>query len=219
MEEYRSKVDIIYEILLNSIIEGVLKPGERIIISKTARENKMSEIPVREAIRRLESEGYLEVNANQSVTVRRYDSEKITQIFQIKGVLEGFASRLSIDYLRPSNFKKLSKINEDIRQAHLENKTDKYSSLNMKFHLEIYSVIPQKELYDMIVELWAKWGMTKSVFKIAPERVEESYDDHKMIIQLLQEKRCDEVEAFVRKHKFTAGLRFVKNIITYENKQ
>ena len=207
MMEYKSKVDIIYDILLNDIIRGAYKPGERIIISKAARDNKMSEIPVREALRRLESKGYLEISANHGATVRNYDPEKTTQIFQIKGVLEGFASRLSIDYLCPADFKKLAKINEDFRQAYVKNDIDKCSSLNMKFHLSIYKIIPQKELYEMIANLWTKWEITQSLFKFMPEYVEEFYNEHKKIIQLLEEKQYDEVEKFMRQHKFLAAQR------------
>jgi len=211
MDGYKSKVDIVYDNLFEDIINGNYNPGDRMIISKIAKESKVSEIPVREAIRRLESEGYVKINANQGAIVSEMDVDMITQIFQIKGVLEGFASRMSIDYLRGEDFEKLKSINRNILQAFNDNEIDRYSELNIEFHLTIYKCIPQREMYNMIVDLWKKWGMTRKVFNIVPTRAGESYDEHEIIIKMLEDKEYDNVETFVRQHKFKAGQQFVSH--------
>ena len=205
MKEYKSKVDIVYETLMEDIVNGVYHTNDRLIVSQIAKHMHVSDIPVREALRRLESLGYVRINANQGAVVSAIDKDDIISIFQIKGVLESYASRLSIDYMTAKDFKKLHSINEKIKDIGLKSDSKKHSELNMKFHLAVYSVIPQKMLYNTIVDLWQKWTITKSVFTVSPKRMNTSYLEHEEIIRLLENKDYDGVETFVRSHKFTAG--------------
>ena len=203
MRAYKSKVDLVYENLLSGIENGVYEPGKRLVISQLAKDNESSEIPVREAIRRLESEGYVEIQANKGHYVKAFDPEKAITIFQIKGVLEGYASRLAIDYLTEADLDGLRELNTQMQAC--EEAGQNYSDLNQKFHLAIYQRLPQRELYDMICELWKKWGITRSVFSMAPSMIPGSIKDHEHIIQLLSEKDYDGVEQCVRAHKEKAG--------------
>ena len=212
MRQYKSKVDIIYEILMDKIAKGAYKEDNRLVISQIAKQNHVSDIPVREAIRRLESEGYVEINANQSATVREFSDEFIDEIFHIKGVLEGYATRLSVDYLTEHDIKKLRAKNKLMRKAGEERNYNKFSQLNMQFHLDIYKSAPHHELYLMICDLWKKWRITRWVFSIAPDRMENSFLEHEEILRLIEEKQRDQVELYVREHKFKSGLAFTKNI-------
>lgn len=211
MQGYKSKVDIVYENILDGIAQGVYKFGDRLIISQLAKENAASEIPVREAIRRLESEGYVELQANKSPYVKAFDPEKAITIFQMKGVLEGYASRLAIDYLTPEDLQRLQKINDEMRACKPNGK--KHSELNVQFHLAIYDKIPQREWYDMINDLWKKWGITRSVFSMEVDLIPGSIQDHDRIIQLLSEKDYDGVEQCVREHKERAGAVMSKHLL------
>lgn len=210
MQRYKSKVDLIYELLIENIGENVYSQGDRLIISKIARQNNVSEIPVREALRRLESEGYIEIKANQGAIVSGFNKERLVSIFQIKGVLEGYATRISIDYQTPNSIKKLRYKNELLKKAVNEKNMIDSSDLNMQFHLAIYECIPQKELYYLICELWKKWSITKSVFNLVPKRVGISIQEHEEIIRLIEQKEYDKVEWYVRTHKFGAGRELAK---------
>ena len=174
--QYKSKVDLIYEELMDNITSGVYQCGDRLNIRQIAQKNKISEIPVREAIRRLESEGYVTVHANQGATVNEMTDADVMEIFQLKGLLEGYAARLAIDYLTPEDYQKLRQINDELRQA--------------------------KEL---IAELWKKWRITKTVFEHSPDRSANSVPEHEEILRLMEQRRYDETEMCVRNHKYRAG--------------
>ncbi len=66
----RTKADTVYEALQNAIISGHLEPGERLRQEDVAEQWGVSQTPVREAFRRLESEGLVEYEANRGVVVR-----------------------------------------------------------------------------------------------------------------------------------------------------
>ena len=212
MRQYKSKVDIVYEFLMDKIAKGAYKEDGRLVISQIAKQNNVSDIPVREAIRRLESEGYVKINANQSVLVREFSDEFIDEIFHIKGVLEGYAARLSVDYLTESDIEKMRAKNQLMRKAGEEGNYAKFSQINMQFHLDMYKSTPYHELYSTIQDLWKKWHITRWVFSLAPDRMENSFLEHEEILRLVEEKRYDQVELYVREHKFKAGQAFTKKM-------
>ena len=208
---YKSKVDIVYEQLLDWIVQGKYKQGDRLVISHIARKLDISEIPVREAIRRLESEGYLKIYANAGAVIDCFDKNTLTSIFQIKSVLEGYASRLSIDYISDDMIRELKRINDDMRNLS-DDRGDELSDLNMQFHRKMYECIPNHELYNMIVSLWNKWRITRTVFKVSSVNRDESVREHERIIELIEQKSHDELEQYVRNHKLRAGMNLIKSI-------
>ena len=116
-------------------------------------------------------------------------------------MLEGYATRLSIDYVTPALLKKLRSLNGQMKKAVDAGNYPKYSELNVKFHMSIYEATPYTELYNMIQDLWRKWSITRSVFAVDPNRMQESTREHEEIIRLLEERQYDQVEQYVRLHK------------------
>lgn len=218
MIEYRTKVDILYDIIIKKISDGTYSPNERLVISQISKENRVSDIPVREAIRRLESEGYVYINANQGAVVSEFTVERLAEIFQIKAVLEGYAARLSIDYLSESDIDKLRDDNKKLQQALENNKVEEYAKLNMDFHLRMYQSLPQKELYGLICDLWKKHSITKKVFSLSPDSMKDSIREHEEIIELICAKDYDNLEHMLRVHKMRAGTDLTKRLCFEEKK-
>lgn len=212
MKRFTSKVDLAYEILMEDLEKGVYKQGDRLIISQLSQKLNVSDTPVREAVRRLESEGHLRVVANQGPTVTGYDREKLLNLVQVKGVLEGYATRLSIDYLTPKDIGKLRELNNQFLLAYQENNVKKYSQVNTQFHMDIYKSIDNKDLYSIIQDLWRKWNINKSVFSIILKSACLSVEEHEQILVLIEKKAYNEVEAYVRNHKFRSGMEVVNYI-------
>lgn len=212
MNEYKSKVDIVYDYLLSCIVDQKIQYGDRIIIRNVATTCGVSEIPVREALRRLESEGYLEISANAGARFIGTNPQSILGYFEIKSVLEGYAARKSIDFLTENDIKELYSLIDQQKAAHRDNNARLFSKLNIAFHQKIYSALPNKELTDLIATLWKKWQITTSVFSMAPRRMEESCREHEQILSLIQEKKYEETELFVRQHKQNSAKDMVKKL-------
>jgi DNA-binding GntR family transcriptional regulator len=205
MRAFHTKVDLIYEKLKTMINDGEVKPNERLVISQIARENNISDIPVREAIRMLESDGLVKIIPNVGPIVTELRYEDIAEHFMIRGLLEGFATRLSIDLLTNQQLDELDDIIERMKDAYNHHDMKEYSKLNIEFHQLIYSSIKGTKLHNMINELWEKWERTRSVFVLAPERSRESIEEHEQIVAYIKEKKYDEVECLVREHRSRTG--------------
>ena len=200
----KSKVDLVYEYLFNELAQLNYRSGDKLVISQIAAACNVSEIPVREALRRLESNGYVRIVPNQGAVAVGLEKSTIADIVQIKGVLEGFATRLSIDYLSANDLERLHQINEELRAAVEAGNVGRVSDLNMQFHMSIYERIPQAELTSMITDLWRKWSVTKKIFSVSPSIRDQSYDEHEQILALIRNRNYAEVEQYVREHKFKA---------------
>ena len=205
MINYKSKVDLAYDYLIEKINMGEYSQGDRLVISQISKQLSISDIPVREALRRMESDGYIKILANQGAVVFGLSKTRLINIYQIRGVLEGYASRLAVDCLTPKQIRQLYVNIEKTHEAYEKKNYKKVSQLNYEFHMSMYENIPNHELYNIIFELWQKWSITKKVFSVAPQRIPASMEEHKKILELIETKKHDEVEQFVRTHKLAAG--------------
>jgi DNA-binding GntR family transcriptional regulator len=114
---YQTKSEIIYQEIKEDIINGKYKPNERIVISDVAREFGASDIPVREAMRHLESDGLIQSKPYVGAIVTNFDLADIRKIYQIRAVLEGLATRQAVDRIDKNGFKKLETILSKMMKA------------------------------------------------------------------------------------------------------
>lgn len=212
--QYKTKTQIIYEKLKDEINGGTYLPGDRIIISKIAKDNNISEIPVREAIRTLESENLVELVPNVGPIVSKIKEEDIIEHFMIRGLLEGHATRLSIDYISTEMLDELDELVDKMDRYLEEGNLIEYGKLNKYLHLSIYSCMPYKMLYKMIEEMWEEYERTRTVFMISPSRSKSSNNEHREILRLIRNKEYDNVEAYLRNHKVKSSYELVKYIST-----
>ncbi len=203
----------VYEALRKDIIDGRLKPGQKIIMSEVAKEFGLSDIPVREAIRRLESEGYVHFTPHVGAIVSELDGDKIIELYLIRMELESLATRLAVPHVTSKDIDFLIKKNQEMALAIQAQKLEKLGALNKEFHLRIYRAAPYPTLTQLIEDLWEKMERTQCVFSFVPERAVESVEEHKKIIEALKAKDTKLAEQLVKNQKsFTMGAlqRFIK---------
>ena len=96
MVAFKTKNMAVYEALRQDIIDGRLKPSQKLIMSDLAKRFELSEIPVREAIRRLESDGIVEFTPHMGAVVSKIDESEFVEIYLIRIELEALANRLAV---------------------------------------------------------------------------------------------------------------------------
>ena len=80
---FRSKNEVVYDLLHQAIIRGDYKPGERIVIDELASRLDVSQIPIREALRQLEADGFVTNEPYVGVTVTGISADFIFEIFAL----------------------------------------------------------------------------------------------------------------------------------------
>lgn len=199
--KYQTKNQAVYEALRRGIVEGKLKPRQKIVIREVAKEFGLSDIPVREAIRRLESDGYINFTPHIGAVVSEIDEQKFVETYLIRIELESLATRLAVSHITSSDIEFLINKNNEMKKALTENKYEKIGAINRDFHLRIYRAAPYPYLNQLIATLWERVERTQSVFAYVPERAVAAVIEHERIIDALKNKNLALSEKLMKDQK------------------
>ena len=109
--------DVVREKIRTRIAEGIWGPGFRLVERDLAEEFEVSRVPVREALRALESEGFIELLPRRGAVVRDLTRSVVADLFDIRQVLEGLAARLVAERADADGLARLAAVVEDGRRA------------------------------------------------------------------------------------------------------
>lgn len=185
---FKTKSDIIYQELKADIIDGKYKPEERIVISEVARKFGASDIPVREAMRHLESDGLIQNTPYVGAVVTNFDIDDIQKIYQIRTVLESMATRLSIQRIKKMELTLLEKVVRQMESAVELKNYGLLADLNTKYHGIIYSASGNEYLKKVIFELWNMSLRARAIFIFIPSRAVEALKEHKKILAAIKKR-------------------------------
>jgi DNA-binding GntR family transcriptional regulator len=197
----KTKNVLLYEKLRQKIVKGALKPGQRLVMAEIAKAFGASETPVREAIRRLESEGYVSFTPHAGAVVTRIDERELSEIYLIRISLEALATRLAVPHLTGRDLEWLEKKNREMAAAFEKNRFESLARLNKAFHLRIYKAAPYPRLYKMIGDFWEAFDRWPSVFSYVPERAGASVAEHDKIIEALTEGNLERADELMKDQK------------------
>lgn len=142
-----SASDIVLKFLRDSIIDGTLDEGEPIRQDEVARMFKVSKIPVREALKRLEAEGLVAFHRNRGAVVTSLSEPEIVQIFEVRAILESNATRLAVPRLSEES---LARAEEYCEAFARETDVARWAELNWSFHSRLYEDAQRPYLLRMI---------------------------------------------------------------------
>jgi DNA-binding GntR family transcriptional regulator len=197
-----NKQERTYTILRDRINAGNLAPLERLNIDALARELGVSPIPVREALRRLEAEGWVRFTHNLGAVVSPVDSTSWEQAMVALAILEGAASAEAQRNLRKSDLARLRKIAVAMEEAAARADPLRFSKLNRSLHATIISRCPNTYLTDLLEQTNNRLDRLRStMFVYLPHRSGEALQEHIRLIELLETGTKDEVESYARWHK------------------
>src|SRR5581483_8281538 len=107
---------MVHTILQQRILDGVLRPGERIDLDAIAQELAVSRTPVRTALRQLESEGLVTIYPHRAVMVSELSADDLEQIYAVRIHLETLAAQMAVPNLTDSDLAEIRRIHHEIIQ-------------------------------------------------------------------------------------------------------
>jgi DNA-binding GntR family transcriptional regulator len=210
----QSKADHAYTVIRQHILDGNSAPGERLPIERLARQINMSVVPVREAIRRLEAEGFVTFTRNVGATVASIDLERYPETIEAVAVLEGVATGLAAPHITATDLKKARALNEELRRSIVKLDPVRFTRTNAQFHKTLYVRCPNRHILGMVEREWALLETTRrSAFSLIPERATRSVDEHDELLRLITEGHPgEEVEAFARRHRMRTARALLQHL-------
>lgn len=201
---HTTKKDAVYQIIRKEILSGTLKANEKIVISDLSKRFSVSEIPVREALSMLKTEGLIDFAPHVGARVSSLSKKDIQEIFEIRIELEGLATRLAANIITDKDLDELQK-NIDLSINSFESKDyDQFEKLNYQFHKLIYEKSQNERLNKMIDELWKNSNRYPSIFSQNDDHILQSIKDHKEILKALEKNDGVLAEKIVLQHKAKA---------------
>ena len=197
-----NKQERTYTVLRDRIHSGAFGPQARLNIDALARELGVSAIPVREALRRLEAEGWVKFQPNVGAIVAPLDATAWEQQMVAVAILEGAATADAAPHLRPADLARIRKLAAEMEQVEAEGDMSKFSRLNRRLHAAILSRCQNAYLLELIEQTNQRLDRIRdTMFTYLPERSKAAIGEHARLIELLEAGDPAEVERYARWHK------------------
>ncbi|MFH2127685.1 MAG: GntR family transcriptional regulator [Pseudomonadota bacterium] len=215
MAEFRkpkSMVDQIYISLSNAITSGSLEPGCRLVEQELQKDFGVSRAPIREAIRLLEADGLVVVDAYKKKQVRNLTREDLVDNIPVLASLESLAARLAAAKITKKQIDELEGINREIQQAFSDGDFAKCAELNFAFHRVFLQVADNKALRRAVRSIVKStlWLWLASQYYKNSATIPSSIEEHKQILEAFRRKDVRLVESMVREHIENVLERFLK---------
>ena len=169
-----------YQWILQEIRSGRLAGGTRLKSEMLATAIGVSRIPVREAIRRLESEGFITVRRNRGAIVTPHGPEEIREIFEIRAVLEGLAARLGTHQFDRDLLLELKNLLGRLKRARHD--YDLWINRHTEFHLFLCSRCGRARLISEIAKFNTQCEPYMRLWYSQRDPPRKETDEHQEII-------------------------------------
>ena len=183
--------DSVLNTLREKIVSGVIKPDQRLNESVLARQLGTSRGPVREALMALEREGLVTLNPNRSPRVATFTAEDITELVEVRWLLETYATRKIVGRLEEEDFGRLEELVSQMHEALAEDDRARIIGADLRFHDEIMKLAGNSRLYQI-------WSLLASNIRLFITLAVETGSDFAGMVdmheELLQALRANDVE-------------------------
>lgn len=195
--------DLALEKIVEVIMRGDLKPGERVQEAVLARQLGISRGPLREAISRLEGRHLIVRIPHVGVRIADPSKEEILDIFSIREALEGVACRLAAERMEQSEIDEVVEILSEHSEQSDVFKGDGYyqGSGDRDFHFRIITGARSSRLSDLLLgDLYQFLRVFRYRSSVASGRAKRAHQEHLAIASALQKRDPDAAEVAMRKH-------------------
>jgi len=184
------------------IIKGTYKDGERLVEPKLAEMLGISRTPIREALRQLENEGFVEIVPRKGAVVKELTLKDIDDLYAIRANLEGLAAKQATENITDKDIEKLKIINEKFYKisSGKTNIIEEYLKYNIDFHNMFIVLSKNHKLIEILKGLDKNFQRLKSILVSKSDRAEEARREHDEIIKAFATKDSDLAEETVKWH-------------------
>lgn len=201
---YRTKSELVYLYLREAIVDGVLTSDRPLKTTELAQQLGVSEVPVREALVRLQAEGFIHREANAIARVVGLNPREVRELNLIRSRLEGLATKLATERA-PDLADRLQPITDGMGTALEKGDVAAYMKLNNRFHEAIIEASAAQWLVRSLTDLRDMTKRFQMVLELVPERARESYEEHLQIHAAIRAGEADRAEELARDHRMRAS--------------
>ncbi len=201
LENHLPLRDKVYHIIRKAILERELKPGKRLTEMEISNKYGISRTPIREAFRKLESEGFLTIVPRKGAIVTDLNEQTVLEFYQIKGALEALAGRLALKNFTEEDIKELEELNNKLKSFEKEDNTslEDFNKIHNQFHRKFIVLSKNKLLIEILDNLTKRYLR----FRLMVEHtdfIDEVIAQHEEIIDAFKKNDEELVSKCIKKN-------------------
>ena len=178
--------EVVYIALREAIIKNQFRSGERLMETELAEEMMVSRTPVREAVRKLQSEGYVVMLPRKGTYVTSLSIQDVNDVFEIRGALESMAAAQAALRASDGEIAEMKELLE--REAVLWDSSDLARTIqsDIKFHSMLYRASKNMKIENLINDLREQTQRLRSSTLSRPGRLRFALDEHRQILEAIE---------------------------------
>ncbi len=200
----------VYELLRDRILRGEIAGGARLAQAPLSEEMGISRIPVRDALKRLETDGLVVGDEIGRYTVVPFTAEDATEIYAIRRRLEGLAIETAAAAMTAEAFGEIQSLFRELGEAAQRHDVARYTEFNVAFHMSIYEASGMPRLVRLIRGLWL--GVPPLTPMVLEGRIDRSQKEHARIINALKARNSTQAAKALDRHIANAGAELRRSI-------
>ncbi|GHF06072.1 GntR family transcriptional regulator [Aliiroseovarius zhejiangensis] len=173
------------------ILSGELAEGETIRQESLAEEYEVSRMPIREALKRLDAEGLVNLTTNRGSTVTKHSLAEIGEIFDLRILIEVDLFRRAIPAMTSTDFARCEDILDRMEQSYDADDVSKWGALNYDYHSALYAAANRGLTNELLQRINLQSDRYVRMNLSVMEQREPAKDEHRNMLKLAQERKID----------------------------
>lgn len=202
--KFRSKKEVVYDLLHQAILRGDYQPGERLVIDELASRLAVSQIPIREAVQQLEADGFVRMEPYVGATVTEISPNIIFEIFALLETMEAVTSRTACRCMSTEEMETLADLVRAMDDSVDDPET--WARQNQEFHLLICEYAQTSLFKGIMRKALDHWNRVRLYYlkDVLGQRLMVAQQEHWEILKAFRRRDAQEVEHLIRAHNQTA---------------
>ena len=210
VKQAKKTADFVYDALCKSIVEGELKPGQRLREVEVAGAFGISRTPIREALRRVEEHHLLTRQVNGAYIIAEWDKKTLWELATLRGNLESLAISMAIKKITDEDYQYLGDLINKMDRIVKHKDYEKLILLDIQFHQYLWACSGHALLQETLSQMTPQIRYFMMLTKFGDE---ESYPEtHQELIDVLKKGDADQAMEAIQKHVLETAERLIEQI-------
>jgi len=200
LDSYKPLRELVLEAIREAIKNGTLQPRERLMEIQLADDLGVSRTPVREALRKLEQEGFIVMVPRKGAYVSDLSMKDVADVFEIRAALDGLAGGLAAERITEEELELMERMLVEKGEAINQNDIDKLVEADTRFHEAMYMASRNERLSNIISNLREQIQRFRLTSLSVPGRREDSLKEHRQILEAIQARDIQLARQLAQEH-------------------
>jgi DNA-binding GntR family transcriptional regulator len=202
IEESRTLANQVANRIRDAILRGAFPSGESLRQEELAAQLGVSRMPVREALRQLEAEGFVVIYPHRGALVVALSADEVREIYDMRIAIETRLLRLALPKMTEETFAQADAIIDQIDQEH---EPTRWSQLNWAFHLALYAPAERQRMLSMVKGLHGNVDRYMRIYLAPMKRQQISQQQHRLLVDACRRQDTAEALQILEEHLDSAS--------------